>query len=73
MTAAHRDRAGGRARLWAACLLLAPLPALAWSPQTAAEIAWQGARIAPPDLKRQIERHKAVFREGVLEPVQTAR
>jgi hypothetical protein len=52
-----------------ACGLLAATPARAWSPETAVEIARQAATIAPPDLKRQIEKYKAVFKEGILEPV----
>jgi len=50
------------------CLLATALPAVAWSPQTTVDISRRGATIAPPDFKRQIERHKVAFKEGVLEP-----
>lgn len=50
------------------CLLATAAPAVAWSPRTSVEIAQQGASIAPPDFKRQIERRRAAFKEGVLEP-----
>lgn len=49
--------------------LLAAGPAVAWSPETTVDIARRAATIAPPDLKRQIERHAAMFKAGVLEPV----
>jgi hypothetical protein len=42
-------------------------PASAWSPQTARQIALDAASIAPPDLKRQIERHESEFLAGLLE------
>ncbi len=40
-------------------------PAAAWTPKTRASIAREGARLAPPDLARQIEKHRAVYLEGV--------
>jgi hypothetical protein len=56
--------------LLAALLLAASLaaPAHAWTPATQAVIAREAARLAPPDLARQIARHKADFQEGVKAP-----
>ena len=60
-----------RRRLLLAALLLAvppALPALAWTPATQATIAREAARLAPPDLSRQLARHKADYQEGVQAP-----
>ena len=46
---------------------LLPLPALGWTPQSQLAIAGEAARLAPPDLARQILRHEDRFRRGVLE------
>jgi hypothetical protein len=47
---------------------LASTPARAWTPRTQQTIAWEAARLAPPDLARQlVKRHKA-YLAGVLEP-----
>jgi hypothetical protein len=43
-------------------------PALAWSPQSQEAIAREAARIAPPDLARQIGKRPARLREGALAP-----
>jgi hypothetical protein len=51
-------------------LLLAAGPASAWSPGTQTAIAREAARLAPPDLARQIEKHKKSFEAGVLAPFQ---
>jgi len=51
-----------------ALALLAALPAAAWTPRTQARIALEAARLAPPDLARQIERREASYREGVAAP-----
>lgn len=51
-------------------LLLAAIPALAWTPRTQGTIAREAARLAPPDLARQIEKHKEAFQAGVLAPFQ---
>jgi len=40
----------------------------AWSPQTQIAIADQASTIAPPDLARQIERHRRQLREGAVAP-----
>lgn len=40
----------------------------AWSPQTQIAIADQAASVAPPDLGRQIDRHRQQFREGTVAP-----
>ena len=59
---------------WAALalpgFLLAALPSAtgAWTPGTQLAIASRVADLAPPDLARQIEKHEAEFREGVLAP-----
>jgi len=52
----------------AALALFAALPAAAWTPRTQARIALEAARLAPPDLARQIERREASYREGVAAP-----
>jgi hypothetical protein len=43
-------------------------PARAWTPRTRAAIAWEGARLAPPDLARQIEKHRAAYLEAAEAP-----
>lgn len=43
-------------------------PLFAWSAESQVEIAWEAARLAPPDLYRQIVRHRHRYRAGVLEP-----
>ncbi|MES1243362.1 MAG: hypothetical protein ABUT39_17250 [Acidobacteriota bacterium] len=55
------------AALW---LLLASVPASAWTPVTQTAIAREAARLAPPDLARQIAKHKRTFEAGVLAPFQ---
>lgn len=57
------------ARAMAAALALAAAPpALAWTPGFQTALAREGARLAPPDLARQIERRQRHYREGVLDP-----
>jgi len=51
---------------------LAASPALAWTPRTQSSIAREAARLAPPDLARQIEKHKEAFQAGVQAPFQDA-
>ena len=54
---------------WSVVLLLViPAPALAWSKQSHVDIAWEAARLAPPDLYRQILKHKNAYRDGVIAP-----
>jgi len=48
--------------------LAATSPLAAWSPTTQVSIARTAARLAPPDLVRQIEHRGDRFREGVLAP-----
>jgi hypothetical protein len=48
-------------------VVLAP-PAAAWTPATQIVIAREAARLSPPDLARQIEKHKRAFEEGVNAP-----
>jgi hypothetical protein len=53
------------------CLELAALvttPARAWTPRTQQTIAWEAARLAPPDLARQLIKRHAAYLAGVLEP-----
>lgn len=52
----------------AAAWALAAPPALAWTPAFQSALAREAARLAPPDLARQIELHAADFRAGVLAP-----
>ena len=56
----------------AAGCLLAGSPVAAWTPATQLQIAEKAALIAPPDFRRQIERHPQALRRGVLEPFQAA-
>src|SRR5215203_748823 len=46
-----------------------PVPAaLAWTPTTQVTIAREAARLSPPDLARQIDKHRRAFEEGVKSP-----
>lgn len=56
----------------AALGLLLVSPAFAWTPRTQSAIAREAARLAPPDLARQIEKHKEAFQAGVQAPFQDA-
>ena len=47
---------------------LAATPAAAWTQKTQLAIVETAAKLAPDDLARQIERHKAALREGVIDP-----
>jgi hypothetical protein len=49
-------------------LSLGALPALAWTPATQAVIAREAAHLSPPDLARQIEKHRRDFEAGVGAP-----
>lgn len=42
--------------------------ATAWTPVTQATIAREAARLSPPDLARQIDKHRRAFEEGVNAP-----
>src|SRR5918999_5380608 len=54
--------------LGSVCLLGAALPAAGWTPGTQVTIAHEAARLSPPDLARQIEKHRRAFEEGVKAP-----
>ena len=56
------------AALLAAVALSPAAPAAAWTPATQATIAREAARLAPPDLARQIARHKSDYQAGVAAP-----
>jgi hypothetical protein len=43
-------------------------PARAWTPATQVKIAREAARLSPPDLWRQIEKHRRAFEEGAVAP-----
>jgi hypothetical protein len=58
-----------RAAVLAALLAAAPAPALGWTAKTRSTVALEGARLAPPDLARQIEKHRAVFLEVAQSPL----
>lgn len=59
------------ARLLPAALgLLLSSQAVAWTPRTQSAIAREAARLAPPDLARQIEKHRRAFEAGVQAPFQ---
>ena len=66
----HAGRAAfRRIVLGTAVALAVTSPLSAWSPATQVSIARTAARLAPPDLTRQIEHRSDRFREGVLAPV----
>lgn len=48
--------------------LLAAPQAAGWTPRTQARIAMEAARLAPPDLARQIDRRESSYRRGVAAP-----
>ncbi len=58
-------------RLSAGCLALAAVfaagPAAAWTQRTQVAVAETASKLAPADLARQIGRHEAALREGVLD------
>jgi hypothetical protein len=61
-----------RVHRWAGILALGQLCAaagavFAWTPGMQGEIASQAARLAPPDLRRQLQRHEKELRRGALE------
>jgi hypothetical protein len=62
-----RERWHVRWTLGAVSLLWAG-PAAAWTPATQVVIGREAARLAPPDLARQIEKHRRAFDEGVEAP-----
>jgi hypothetical protein len=49
-------------------LLLAAPPAAAWTPKMQQTIAIEAAGLAPPDLRRQLDRHVKAYKQGVLAP-----
>lgn len=51
-----------------ALLAVQPRPAVAWTPATQVTIAREAARLSPPDLARQIEKHRRAFEQGVNDP-----
>jgi hypothetical protein len=52
--------------------MFAATPAAAWTPATQVTIAREGARLAPPDLARQMEKHKRAFEAGAVAPFEDA-
>jgi len=44
------------------------MPAAAWTPATQVTIAREAARLSPPDLYRQIDKHRRAYAEGVNAP-----
>jgi hypothetical protein len=51
-------------------VLALPGGASAWTPATQLVIGREAAALAPPDLARQIHKHKKAFEEGILAPFQ---
>lgn len=49
-------------------ILVAASPAYAWTPQMQRILAREGARLAPNDLYRQIQKHTQELEEGALAP-----
>lgn len=54
------------------CLLGPVAPTAAWTPVTQVTIAREAARLSPPDLARQIQRHRRAYEEGVKAPFSDA-
>ena len=52
----------------ATVLFLLAGPALAWTPATQVTIAREAARLSPPDLYRQIDKHRRAYEAGVNSP-----
>lgn len=50
----------------------AAVPAAAWTPATQVTIAREAARLAPPDLARQMEKHKRALEAGAVAPFDDA-
>jgi len=50
------------------CLLGLSSSAAAWTPGTQVTIAREAARLSPPDLARQIDKHRRAFEDGVNDP-----
>ena len=61
-----------RLALGLVCVPGAALPAAAWTPVTQVTIAREAARLSPPDLARQIEKHRRAYEEGVKAPFSDA-
>ena len=51
---------------------VAAAPAAGWSPQTQIAIGDRAAEIAPPDLRRQLVKHRRELRRGLLAPYEGA-
>jgi hypothetical protein len=47
---------------------LAGVPVFAWTPATQVTIAREAARLSPPDLYRQIDKHHRAYEEGINAP-----
>ncbi|HSN87013.1 MAG TPA: hypothetical protein VL025_09665 [Thermoanaerobaculia bacterium] len=54
----------------ACAVFIAASPAVAWTPATQIVIGREAAALAPPDLARQIHKHRKAFEEGLLAPFQ---
>lgn len=69
-TAGRLRRLGGPAAagVCVTLLLMAAAPAAGWTPRFQTRLAREAARLAPPDLARQIEHHAEAYRAGVLDP-----
>ena len=48
--------------------VVSPRPAAAWTPATQVTIAREAAHLSPPDLYRQIDKHRRAYDEGVNAP-----
>lgn len=54
-------------------LAVAAPPALAWTPASQQRIAEEAARLAPPDLYRQLARHRGSYLRGATDPFREGR
>jgi hypothetical protein len=71
--ASNRSLSRLAAPLCAAALASLPsTPARAWTPRTHQTIAWEAARLAPPDLARQLVKRRAAYLAGVIQPFDDA-
>jgi hypothetical protein len=59
---------GRLAALCSLALAVASTPASAWSPRSQVALGVQARSIAPPDFRRQLERHSDAFQDGLVAP-----
>ncbi len=50
------------------CLALLATPVAAWTPSSQTSLALEAARLAPPDLRRQLDKYPKALQLGTIEP-----